>query len=69
MKLGYVWASARRNEQDRTMRRKKKLSLTNTINKTTKDNQKLSVTNTINKTTKGNLNQVYVKGFRKHRST
>jgi hypothetical protein len=68
MKLGNVWASACRNEQDTTMR-KKKLSLTNTINKTTKDNQQLSLTNTINKTTKGNLNQVYVKGFWNNKST
>jgi len=63
--------SACRNEQDRTMRKKKKkkLSLTDTINKTTKDNQQLSLTNTINKTTKGNLNQVYVKGFWNNKST
>ena len=50
-------------------KKKKKLSLTDTINKTTKDNQQLSLTNTIKKTTKGNLNQVYVKGFWNNKST
>jgi len=50
--MGNVWASACRNEKDRTMRKKK-----------------LSLTNTINKTTKGNLNQVYVKGFWNNKST